>query len=284
MIVQMTMTKNECFLIKEMLPIWSKYADGFVFISDNSTDDTVEYLHANKEKYNILEIIEAPPASDMKKWETNMRQQLFDAAFKYSNKIICLDTDEYLDGNATKEQLEAALDNNPSTIFLLQWIQYTSKNQRRVDSFWKNNFHDRVGVYSRNIQYHTSFSHSSHMPNDHTTPGKRVDPKHLFIAHLQWLDKLTVGIKQYYWKVWDYVNHKEHGVSIINPRDYDISVNNFQWEYEYFDKPLQVEEDIFSKQDIDNNYKLQYIIEQTKKYNIPNLNDWGLGIYNKTQS
>ena len=141
MIVQMTMTKNECFLIKEMLPIWSKYADGFVFISDNSTDDTVEYLRANKEKYNILEIIEAKTAEDMGEWETSMRQQLFDAAFKYSNKIICLDSDEYLDGRATKEELELILDQNPDTVFMCQWIQYTGKNKRRVDSFWREAFH-----------------------------------------------------------------------------------------------------------------------------------------------
>ncbi len=31
MIVQITMTRNELFLIKEMLPQWQKYADGFVF-------------------------------------------------------------------------------------------------------------------------------------------------------------------------------------------------------------------------------------------------------------
>ena len=58
MIVQITRTKNEAFLIKEMLPLWSKYADGFVFYDDGSTDDTVDFLKANKDKYNILEIIE----------------------------------------------------------------------------------------------------------------------------------------------------------------------------------------------------------------------------------
>ena len=57
MIVQATMTRNECFLIKELLPIWSKYADGFVFLDDNSDDETTEFLKQNKEKYNILEII-----------------------------------------------------------------------------------------------------------------------------------------------------------------------------------------------------------------------------------
>jgi hypothetical protein len=277
MIVQMTMTKNECFLIKEMLPIWSKYVDGFVFISDNSTDDTVEYLRANREKYNILEIIEAKTAADMGEWETSMRQQLFDAAYKYSNKIICLDTDEYLDGRATKEELELILDQNPDTVFLCQSIQYTSKNKRRVDSHWKEIFHDRIGNYIPGSTFRRVFMHSSHTPS--VSRGVRIDPSHLFIAHLQWLDKRWVGIKQYYWKVWDYVNNLEHGVSIINREDYDVSVNNFNWEYEDFSTPLKVNENIYSTQDIKNNYKLQYIVEQTKKHNIINLNDWGMGIH-----
>ena len=36
------------FLLKEQLPIWSKYADGFVFFNDDSTDDTLEFLEQNK--------------------------------------------------------------------------------------------------------------------------------------------------------------------------------------------------------------------------------------------
>ena len=50
MIVQMTRTRNELFLLKEMLPIWKTYADGFVFLDDRSTDGTYEYLIENKFK------------------------------------------------------------------------------------------------------------------------------------------------------------------------------------------------------------------------------------------
>ena len=47
MIVQITRTKNELFLIKELLPIWQRYADGFVFYDDHSTDGTFEYLNCD---------------------------------------------------------------------------------------------------------------------------------------------------------------------------------------------------------------------------------------------
>jgi hypothetical protein len=277
MIVQMTRTRNEAFLIKEMLPIWQKFADGFVFISDNSTDDTLEFLHANKEKYNILEILETDPNVDTKEYETSARQKLFDAARKYTSKLIGIDTDEYLDGTCTKEQLEAMLESNPDTTLMLKWIQYTSKNQRRVDTFWREIFHDRAGSYREDAKFGTAFSHSGHVPS--ASRAGRVDPDLLFVAHLQWLDKRWVGIKQYFWKVWDYVAHLEHGIPILNRGDYDVSVNNFAWEYEDFNVPLKIREDIYSTQSVKDNYKLQYIVEQTKKYNIMNLNDWGMGIY-----
>lgn len=277
MIVQMTRTRNECFLLKELLPVWQRYADGFVFISDSSTDDTLEFLQQNKQKYNILEILESNTDVSLDEYETNCRQKLFDAAVKYSNKIICMDSDEYLDGFATKQQLESVLDSHPNTTLMLQWIQYTSKTSRRVDSFWRDVFHDRVGNFNLNATFHKAFSHSSHMPSN--SRSIKIDPSQLFIAHMQWLDKRWVGIKQYFWKVWDYVAHLEQGVSIINSKDYDASVNNFAWHYEEFAFPLKVNEKIYSEQNVRSNYKLQYIVEQTQKYNIPNLGDWGMGIY-----
>lgn len=277
MIVQMTRTRNEGFLIKEMLPIWKKYADGFVFLVNSSTDDTIEYLNANKTKYNILDILQNNPDVDPHERETNCRQRMFDTAVKYTNNLICLDTDEYLDGAASKEQFDYFLSNNPDTMCMLKWIQYTSKNQRRVDSFWKDVFHDRSGNFKTDALFGKAFSHSGHVPS--TSKSLRVDPSQVFVAHLQWLDKRWVGIKQYYWKLYDYVTHLEHGVNIINRGDYDLSVNNFAWQYEDFNFPLQVREDIYSTQSVKDNYKLQYIVEQTCKYDIPNLGDWGMGIY-----
>ena len=43
----------------------------------------------------------------------------------------------------------------------------------------------------------------------------------------QWLNKNYVAIKQYYWKVTDYVNNKQHGVDVVGNEGYNQSVNNF---------------------------------------------------------
>ena len=103
MIVQIVMLKNELILLEQLLPIWKEYADGFVFYDDNSTDGFYEFLEKNKKKYNIFEIIKNPKKGIH--YETDSRQLLFDTALKYSNKIICLDADEYLDGKMDKKEL-----------------------------------------------------------------------------------------------------------------------------------------------------------------------------------
>ena len=102
----------------------------------------------------------------------------------------------------------------------------------------------------------------------------------LFIAHLQWLDKETVAIKQYYWKITDYVRNKRFGTITASASAYDASVNNFDWEYNSFDFPLKVRYDVYPKENLTTSYKYKYIRESIKQYNIPNLNDWGMGIHN----
>ena len=277
MIVQITLTRNELFLIKEMLPLWQRYADAFVFMVDRSDDGTLEFLEENKDKYNILSVLTTGVTENAPPIESEIRQRLFDEAFKHSGNIICLDTDEYLDGTLTKEQLEIILDANKDTLIHAQWIQYTNINEIRVDGPWGFNFKDRIGSYSKPTKFKLAQMHSEHLP----VPEKQgtIDASRIFIAHLQWLDKKAVAIKQYYWKIVDYVNRTQFGVDTIPASAYDASVNNFNWQYKTFDFPLKVSYDVYSKQPLENNYKYTYIKTSVKKFNIPNLNDWNMGIH-----
>lgn len=280
MIVQITRTKGELFLIKEMLPVWHRYADGFVFYDDGSDDGTVEYLHSVKEEYNILEVLTRSDTEDYVKSlkiETDDRQPLYEAALKYSPYIICCDTDEYLDGLVTKAQLEEFLAANKDTVCSLQWVQYTSKDQIRVDGPWGHNFKVRVGSYAEKGNLGHVQMHSLHLP-----PAKNnvvISPDHLFIAHCQWLDKRWVAVKQYFWKINDYINSTVHGAGVMGSAAYDVSVNNFQWLYAPAPTPLKIDADVFKNQDIRDSYKLKDIKRYTKELNIPNLGDWGVGIY-----
>jgi hypothetical protein len=277
MIVQIAQLRNELPLIKELLPIWTKYADGFVFLLDTNTDDTLEYLAEVKEQFNILDVLTYTESTDAVKMETDNRQLLFDTAKQYSNNIICLDADEYFDGTMSKQELENLLENNPNTVFHLRWVQYTSTNTIRVDGPWENNYKDRVGNYNKPCSFIKTQMHSTHLPIPENQQA--LDPSTLFIAHLQWLDNNHVAIKQYFWKVMDFVNNKEFGVHVAGNEAYDASVNNFNWEEEYFNYPLQVRSDIFS--DIPNkyNYRVNWIKDQIALHNIPSLGDWGLNIH-----
>lgn len=277
MIVQIAQLRNELPLIKELLPIWTKYADGFIFLLDTNTDATLEYLAEVKEQFNILEILTYTESTDAVKMETDNRQLLFDTAKKYSNRIICLDADEYFDGTMSKEKLEDLLEKNPNTVFHLQWVQYTSANTIRVDGPWKNNYKDRIGNYNKPCSFVKTQMHSTHLPIPESQ--QVVDPSDLFIAHLQWMDKNHVAIKQYFWKVMDFVNNKEFGVQVAGNAAYDASVNDFNWEEEYFEYPLKVRSDIFSDITNKDNYRVNWIKEQISLYDIPNLGDWGLNIH-----
>lgn len=278
MIVQITMVRNERFLLEQMLPVWSKYADGFVFMVDTSTDGTYEYLQSVKETYNILNILQYNEVADELRIETNNRQLLFNAAKSYTNKIICLDADEYLDGSMTKEELSTLLENSPNTVFHLRWVQYTSKSTIRIDGPWLSNYKDRVGCYNDDCSFKFAQMHSTHLPIP--VNQKAIDPNTLFVAHLQWVNKNYVAIKQYYWKVVDYVNNKNHEIEVAGTDAYDQSVNDFNWQEEYFDYPVKIDISVFDNCLNIDNYRIKYIVEQSKLHNIPNLGDWGYNIVN----
>jgi hypothetical protein len=278
MIVQITMARDELVFIKELLPIWQKFSDGFVFCLDSTTDGTKEYLESVKEKFNILEIIENQQTDNDMMVETDIRQKLFDTAMKYSNKIICLDADEYLDGTINKKQLENILDSEKEVVYHLQWIQYTSKNTIRTDGPWKINFKDRIGSYDGPAKFNWAQMHSSHLPL--LNNQKTIDSQYLFIAHLQWLSKIHVAVKQYYWKTVDHVNNTKYNIYVAGTAAYDASVNDFNWEYSNFPYELKINEKIFDKIDILQNYKYKEIKRLHNLHQIPDLNDWGYNILN----
>jgi hypothetical protein len=275
--VQITIARNEFHLIKELLPIWKKYADGFVFLLHNSTDETESYLESVAGEFNILKVLKVDDG-DMCPIETDKRQLLFDEARKYTNKIICLDADEYLDGSMSKDELSDMLEINPDTTFHLNWIQYTSINTVRVDGPWQVNFKDRIGNFTNSSKFVTTQMHSTHLP---TTPtNKLVDRDKLFIAHLHWLNKTYAAIKQYYWKVEDYINNKNFGINTVGNQAYDNSVNNFEWEEEYTSDLLKVSPWVIDEITLNSNYRIPILKSRIKQYNIPDLGSWGYDFLN----
>jgi hypothetical protein len=277
-IVQIVRTRDELYLIKEMLPIWQKYADAFVFMDDCSIDGTYEFLTENAIKFNILKVIRVDRVDGEElPIESEYRQQLYDEALKHSHKIICLDCDEYLDGAMTKQELNQMLDANPDTLFYSLWVQYTSRNQVRIDGKWASHPVDRIGSYVSRALFKHKQMHAEHLP----MPAKylNINYPNLFVAHLQWLDKKFVATKQYYYKIEDYVNRLKFNAEVVPAVEYDKSVNWDSWKYVSVDFPLKIREDIYRDQDISQTHKYKFMKEQIRKHNIPNLNDWGMEIH-----
>ena len=278
MIVQFSLVKDELPLLKEMLPVWAKYADGFVFGIHDNTDETYQYLTLVRQKYNILELPLINTPNDKLSVETDVRGKLFNLCQKYTHKILCLDADEYLDGKLTKESLSKLLDESDNTLFLLRWVQYSGRNTIRIDGPWKENYKDRIGNYKNFHQWSKAYKHSSHLPNTHKTLV--IDPKYLFIAHISWLNKEHAALKQYYWKVDDYVKNQRFNINTYSPADYDASVNNFNWIEERFEYPCKIDDSIFESYLDPFAYKFREIREWKDKFKVPNLGDWGYGIHN----
>ena len=105
MLIQISMVRNDLSLVKSLLPIWKRFADGFVFYVDTSTNDLLYFLDSVKDEYNILEVIVNNRNPEDLTFETDMRQILFDTGKKYSDYLICLDNDEYLAGKMSKMEL-----------------------------------------------------------------------------------------------------------------------------------------------------------------------------------
>lgn len=277
MIIQISIIRNDLLLIQKMLPIWKEYSDGFVFYVDTSENDLIEYLNSVRNEYNILELIVKHRDEGDLTFETDMRQQLFDAGRKYSDHILCLDSDEYLSGNLNKTDLLDLLNNNKDTVFYLRWRQYTSVNTIRVDGPWMDNFKDRIGTYDGPCLFDKVQRHSTHLPVPKNTVV--IPDSDLHIVHLQWMDKLYVAIKQYFWKVCDYITENIHKLPIAGISAYDSSINNFEWQEEYVDELCKVPSWVFEELAINNNYRIDFIKEMTKRYNIPNLGMWGYDIF-----
>lgn len=283
MIIQISILRDEKVLLKEIIPLWKKYADGFVFFDDCSTDGTYEFLMKNQEKYNIIKIFRGNPnrlKSDIFTKEKELREPLFREAIKYSNKIITLDADEYLDGPLTKLELETILDNNPDTLIYFRWVQYTSCNTIRIDGPWKNNWKNKAGCFTKSYDYLNEYSHINQLP----PTGKQISisDEKLFVAHLQWLDKTNVALKQYSYKVYDWIYENIHKIKTAGSDSYNNSVSNFDWEEEYFDCPLKIKKDIYEDRNIFENFRLNFIQNKTKQYNLPNMGDWGTGVLDFT--
>jgi len=219
-----TMVKNEGILLDSILPIWKNYPiDKFVFLDDNSTDNTVEIIkkHLEENRYKIIN-----DKSGKFHEARNRARMLQYSRIDEADFVISIDSDELLSSNLSKE-LKQFLETYDSYDTWLYWYNVVDCLEKtRNDPFYQNSFRSFVlplkntGEFDLNQwKYHTPRVPIVDLPKKFT--------KEYGIIHLQSINKKFYALKQLWYKHHEYVEYK-HSQHEINER-YDVVVNNLNF-------------------------------------------------------
>ena len=223
-----TLVKNEEVLLKKILPIWVEYPiDKFIFLNDNSQDNTEEVIRQfiPKDRLNIIN-------SNSKNFnEAKYRKLMLDYSKECgADFVLAIDSDELLSANLAKELKEFIKYYNNVNI-LLYWYNAVENSitKTRYDLAYRNAFHQFIIPikYSEdfnliNAQYHSSWR----------TPKINLKETYAInkfgIIHLQALNIRHYALKQLWYKHYEYVNYKFQE-DLINLR-YDKNINYLNFE------------------------------------------------------
>jgi len=215
--------KDEAILLEHVLPFWQEYPiDEFVFLDDNSTDNTSEVIgDFLGEEATILS-----PVTDTFHEAKNRSTMLEYSRSKDADIVISIDTDELLSQSFLLHfdwLVEQALDIH---VFLYQYNVVGSMNKIRQDPEYVNNYRDFIfpmkhtGKFDESKdRYHTPRTPPINLPD---SPVKECG-----FIHLQALNVKFYALKQLWYKVYEY---KEYGKSVdeINAA-YDKVVNGLDF-------------------------------------------------------
>lgn len=267
--------KDEAILLEHVLPFWQEYpVDEFVFLNDNSTDNTTEViddylgdeatiLDRKTEKFH-----EAENRSSMLEYSRNAGADI----------VISLDADELLSYSFINHFdwiMEEALD---LRIFLYQYNVVGSMNKIRQDPQYVNNFRDFIfpmkhtGTFDKTQdRYHTPRTPPISLPD---APLKECG-----FIHLQSINVKFYALKQLWYKVFEY---KEYGKSVdeINAA-YDPVVNNLN--FCEIDTPKNIISDwSFDSSVFDKILEQRNYVEYIKEYGVDELITFGQEYINAT--
>ena len=252
---------NEGWLFKETLKNWYWYnVDEFVFVDDNSTDDSVDVI---KESLgNRATIIKSSNGA----WhESGVRS----AAWEYSRSkgadvLISLDADELLSNTLSRNWGLMLQDASVGAIYCPQLnIVDNTFARRRNDPAYANNIRDFIHPmkYSGKFANYGAY-HSPRCPNSASYGGVVAECS---FFHLQSANVKYYALKQLWYKVFEFINYgysPEH----INGR-YDSVVNGLDFQPvdvlpEYY-SGLRIDFGIFERR-IKDDQRFRFLAEQHK--------------------
>jgi hypothetical protein len=229
-----TMVKNESDTLRNVLPIWNKYkVDYFIFYNDKSTDETVDVIYDLLPEEKIIIINHNLESFN----EGYQRQTMIDKSRELGiDYIICLDADELLSSNITKD-ITTFMKNYEEYDMKLFWYNVVNDGLilYRNDPMYSNNYRTFVlplkyiGDLNKNDwKYHTPRTPEVNLPKKFT--------KDYGIIHLQSVNTKYYAMKQLWYKHYEF-KHYNHTVDFINGR-YDPVVNNLNFNPQFTPKEI----------------------------------------------
>jgi len=224
-----SMIKNEAALLEKIIPVWKTYPiDRFVFIDDDSTDDSVSVI---RDLLGAKAVIFRPSVNYFS--ESLNRSTMFDFSRAKSEYVLSLDADEVLTTNVGGlwDDIFKIVD-----VSNLQFYCYNvvhSMESYRTDPAYERNFLTVLTSTKScsdfdlsKTKYHTS----ARLP---LRSGRTLQTNSVGCIHLQALNEEFYVLKQLWYKHFEYINY---GISIdelnrrydyvVNGRDYRLKAMN----------------------------------------------------------
>lgn len=219
------MLKNEEEILKEVLPIWSKYPiDKFVFYDDNSSDNSIEVIRnlLPENKFIILN----DRLTDFNESHNRSRMLEF-SRDENCDFVFSIDCDELLSVNLIND-IHKVLKIFEKTNLYLYWynVVNNSLNNFRTDPAYLNNYRSFILPIKKTKKFDLSL-YKYHTPRVPEVDLPTAATKEYGIIHLQSINKKYYAIKQLWYKHFEFVEYK-HDINFINER-YDHVVNNLEF-------------------------------------------------------
>lgn len=141
MIIAVSVVKNEEYYLPSFLKHLNNYVDGYVFLDDGSTDNTINILE-NEPK--VLKIIKNKVTDSIDYDEAGNRKKILKETYKLTKDfnnvwVLCCDPDERFETRFLKKMHDLTESNNPNNLYGLHFRElHNDFKHYRCDGIWNN--------------------------------------------------------------------------------------------------------------------------------------------------
>src|SRR5262249_16995374 len=200
-LICLTPTRNEAWIIKQFLAAAKNWADHIVVADQGSTDGTFEELKSTPSVQVII--------NDSLVFDEAYRQSiLLDRARQFEGKriLIGLDADEALSANCleSKEWKQIA-DAEPGTILRFRWVNILPG----FKEVWIPPGYNAFGFVDDGSDFTGWRIHSPRVPQPENAPV--IDLDEIVVLHFQYVAWERMIAKHRWYQAWEHLKHQQKG-------------------------------------------------------------------------